>query len=317
MNENSDYVTPALPRKPSLRDIPRLFINTYKKWMASEPFQLSAIVAYYAILSLPALIVIILNLVGAIWGRDIVRGELLDEITKALGQETAESIRLMMLDRGDDKTSIFTSTIGIITLLYGATGVFYQLQTALDKIWGFPNAGAEGIVGILKSRAKSFGFILIIGFLLLISFITTSLLSTFSNRLEVFLPTALIDALFIIDFSISILFIYVLFAALFKYLPSVAIRWKAVRVGAALTALLFVGGKYLLAFYFSTMEPGSTYGAAGSIILVMLWVSYSSLILFFGANFTKVYADAYLDDPHEGFSNIGFVNEGGFKNKNK
>lgn len=281
-------------KKFKIKDVPKLLVSTYKSWDKSEPFQLSAIVAYYAILSLPALVVIILNVVGSVWGRDIVQGELLDEITKALGQQTAESIRLMMVDRGDEETSIFTTIIGVGTLLYGATGVFYQLQDALDKIWELPeDERAKGILGILKNRAKGFGFILIIGFLLLISFVLTSALSTFSNRLALFLPEALLEGMFIIDFLLSLFFIYFLFAALFKYLPSVRVRWRAVRVGAGMTAFLFVVGKYLLALYFSEMQPGSTYGAAGSIILVMLWVSYSSLILFFGAHFTKVYADKY------------------------
>ncbi len=278
-----------------IKHIPKLLVSTYKSWDKSEPFKLSAIVAYYAILSLPALIVIILNVVGSVWGRDIVQGELLDEITKALGQQTAESIRLMMVDRGDEKTSLFTTIIGIGTLLYGATGVFYQLQEALDKIWDIPDdERPKGILGILKSRAKGFGFILIIGFLLLISFVLTSALSTFSNRLALFLPEALLDGMFVIDFLLSLVFIFFLFAALFKFIPSIRVRWRAVKVGAGLTSFLFVLGKYLLAIYFNAMEPGSTYGAAGSVILIMLWVSYSSLILFFGAHFTKVYADRYL-----------------------
>lgn len=296
-----------------LKHIINLLVRTYKKWMDSDPFKLSAIVAYYAILSLPALIVIILNIVGAIWGRDIVQGELLAQITEALGQETAESIRLMMVDRGDESTSIFTSSIGVIVLIYGATGVFFQLQQALDTIWGVDLDENGGILNILKSRAKGFGFILIIGFLLLISFVATSLLSTFSNRLSQFLPDEFIKFFYLIDIAVSLGMIYILFAALFKFLPSVYVRWKAVRVGAGLTALLFVIGKYALAFYFNTMNPGSTYGAAGSVILIMLWVSYSSLILFFGANFTRVYADTYYNEKRELKRGIGFKKMQPFK----
>ncbi len=261
--------------------------------MEKDPFQLSAIVAYYAILSLPALIVLILNIVGSIWGRDIVQGEILDEITKALGQQTAESIRLMMLDRGDEETSIFTTVIGIGTLLYGATGVFYQLQLTLDKIWNVDEEIKEGLWTFLKNRAKAFGFILILGFLLLTSLVITAVLSTFVNRLTIWFGDW-VEAIFAVDFIISLFFIYFLFAVLFRFLPSTRISWKGVRLGAAITSLLFLIGKYLLAYYFKTMEPGSTYGAAGSIILIMLWVSYSSLLLFFGAQFTKVYSDRYL-----------------------
>ncbi len=295
-----------------MRDVPMILKKTYTNWMDSNPFQLSAIVAYYAILSLPALIVVILNIVGSLWGKEIVQGELLGEITKALGQETAESIRIMMLDRGDKETGVFTSIVGVCVLIYGSTGVFFQLQSALNKIWGIPDGENDGIINILKSRAKGFGFILIIGFLLLISFVVTTFISAFSSRLAVYLPDAVVDKIIIIDIIVSLGLIYTLFAALFKFLPNIDIKWRAVRIGAAVTAILFVLGKYLLAYYFKVMEPGSTYGAAGSIILIMLWVSYSSLILFFGANFTKVYANIYIDKPVPKKVSIGFKNRKSF-----
>jgi len=277
-----------------LKHLPKLLVKTYKNWIDTEPFELSAIVAYYAILSLPALIVIILNLVGNIWGKEIVQGELLDEITNTVGIQTAEVIRVMMLDRGDETISLFTSIIGIATLLYGSTSVFYQLQSAFDKIWQVETSKSNGIIRVILSRIKSFGFILIIGFLMLISFVLTTLLSAFSRRIDRFVPDNWFELVYVFDFLTSILFIYLLFGAMFKYLPSNPVRWKAVKIGAALTSILFVIGKYLLAWYFNTMEPGSTYGAAGSVILIMLWVSYSSLILFFGAHFTKVYSNVYL-----------------------
>lgn len=282
-----------------LAHLPKLLKLSAVKWYDSEPFQLSAIVAYYAILSLPAFIIIILNVVGGIWGRDIVQGELLGEISGALGAETAESIRVMIVDKGDKETSVFTTVVGIATLLYGATGVFFQLQSALDKLWNASPRFKSGVIATVFNRIKSFGFILIIGFLLLVSFILTSLLSTFSNRLERFLPDYLIDFIFIFDGLISLGIIYVLFAAMFKFLPNASIPWRSVKIGAAVTAVLFLIGKFLLAIYFGALEPGSTYGAAGSIILIMLWVSYSSLILFFGAQFTKVFFDFYKIEEEE------------------
>ena len=282
------------PEKFKLKHLPKLLVKTASSWFDSEPFERSAVVAYYAILSLPALIIIILNIVGGVWGREIVQGELLGEITKALGQEVAESIRLMMVDRGNESTSIFATVVGIGTLLYGSTGVFFQLQSALDKIWDQKPKYKNSIIATLVSRVKSFGFILIIGFLLLTSFVLTSILSTFSNRLEHLLPEHLFEYLYVFDLLISIGFIYVLFGAMFRFLPSASIPWKSVRVGALLTTILFLIGKYLLAIYFSEMQPGSTYGAAGSVILIMLWVSYSCIILLFGAHFTKVYSDKYV-----------------------
>ncbi|WP_046758924.1 YihY/virulence factor BrkB family protein [Kordia jejudonensis] len=278
----------------NLFDLPKLLLDTSKYWFNSEPFERSAIVAYYSILSLPALIVIIINIVGAIWGKELVQGELLAQISKALGSDTAESIRLMIIDRGEVTTSIVATSIGIGTLIYGATGVFFQIQNVLDKIWDAKPRFKNGFVATIFARLKSFGFILIIGFLLLISFVLTSALSAFSENLKRYLSPNLVEYAFILDIIVSLFIIYALFAAMFKILPNARIPWRAVRVGAALTSLLFVGGKYLLAIYFSEMQPGSTYGAAGAIILVMLWVSYSSLILFFGAHFTKIYAEKYL-----------------------
>jgi len=288
-----------MKRKKKLRinHLPKLLVTAGKSWLNDEPFRLSAIVAYYAILSLPALMIIILNVVGGIWGRELVEGELLGEISTALGPETADSIRLMIVDQGNESTSLFATIVGIGTLIYGSTGVFFQLQSSFDKIWKAEPKYSNDIIAVLVSRLKSFGFILIIGFLLLVSFVLTSLLSTFSNRLEDLLPEFLFQFIFLFDVIISLGFIYILFAAMFKFLPSKQLKWKAVRTGAAITAILFIIGKYLLAIYFSEMQPGSTYGAAGSIILIMLWVSYSSLILFYGAHFTKVYSDVYLKNP--------------------
>ncbi|MBU2929021.1 YihY/virulence factor BrkB family protein [Winogradskyella psychrotolerans] len=285
-------------QKFKIQHLPKLLVAAGKSWFDGEPFQRSAIVAYYAVLSLPALVIIILKVVGSVWGEDIVRGELLGEISSAIGKDAADAIRTMIENQDGEKTSVFATIIGVGTLLYGSTGVFFQLQSALDKIWEQEPAYKNDVVATLMSRVKSFGFILILGFLLLTSFILTSLLSTFSKQLNRFLPDNLFDYLYVVDFLVSLTFIYVLFATMFKYLPSAKISWKSVRVGAALTTILFLIGKYLLALYFNTMEPGSTYGAAGSIILIMLWVSYSSLILLFGAHFTKQYANSYVKNDH-------------------
>lgn len=277
-----------------LAHLPKLLIKTYNSWIEKDPFKLGAVVAYYAILSLPALLIIILNLVGAIWGRELVRSELRSEMASALGSETATSILNMISERGDQPTSVFATALGIGVLLYGATGVFYHLQDVLDNIWGVKESNKKGVIATIIGRLKSFGFILIFGFLMLISFAMTALLNTFSNRIASLFSTKIVGAAYLLDLIISLAFIYLLFAAMFKFLPSKHIRWRAVKVGAALTAILFVLGKYILSYYFGQTEPGSTYGAAGSVIIVMLWTSYSSLILFFGAQFTKVYSDKYL-----------------------
>ena len=279
-----------------LKHIPKLLAKTYNEWMEKEPFQISAVIAYYAILSLPGLLILILELVGGIWGKEIVRGELFAEISSAMGPDTAQSIQEMIADRGSQQTSLVATLLGVGVLIYGATGVFYQLQNSLNDIWEVKPKYSNEVISTLFMRLKGFGFIIIIGFLLLVSFVLTSLLSAFSTQLSKLLPDGMLELGFGLDFILSLGFIYLLFGAMFKYLPSTHVRWKAVKVGAALTALLFLIGKYALAFYFGKAEPGSTYGAAGSIILVMLWVSYSSLIVTFGAQFTKIYSDRYLKE---------------------
>ncbi len=275
------------------RHLPSLIVDTYKEWMADDPFRLSAIVAYYAVLSLPALLVIILNIVGSIWGTEVVQGELTEEFTAALGADTAKAIEGMIAESSNVKKNTISTIIGIATLLYGATGVFYQLKISLNQIWSIKPDPKAPVKKIVIDRARSFAFILVIGFLLLISFIMTTAISALSNFIISNLPDVFLYLAYVIDTVVSLGLISLLFALMFRYLPDVKIEWKTVWVGAILTGVLFIIGKLLLSLYFVQMDPGSTYGAAGSIVLILLWASYSCLILFFGAEFTSIYANRY------------------------
>ena len=275
------------------KHLPSILVKTYKVWMEDDPFRLSAVVAYYAVLSLPALLIIILNVVGSIWGTEVVQGQLTDEFTTALGSDTALAIESMITESSDEKRNTISTIIGIATLLFGATGVFYQLKISLNHIWGIQPDPKAVLKKIAIDRARSFAFILVIGFLLLISFIMTAAITALSNFISSNLPQVFIYLAYTIDSIMSIGIISLLFALIFRYLPDAKIQWKTVWIGALLTAVLFVIGKLLLSLYFARMQPGSTYGSAGSVVLILLWVSYSCLILFFGAAFTKVYADHY------------------------
>jgi membrane protein len=192
-----------------------------------------------------------------------------------------------------DDQSVWATALGIAVLIYGATGVFYQLQMTLNQFWQVKSNPKSGWKRLIIDRAQSFAFILVIGFLLLISMV----LSTGINVLDEFLEKALFGFTFYIvyflNMLISLAVITGLFALMFKFLPDARIRWKTVWTGAFLTAVLFTIGKFALGIYFGASNPASAYGAAGSIILILLWVSYSSLILFFGAKFTYVYAERY------------------------
>lgn len=286
-------------------DLPSLLMKTYRSWIEKEPFRLSAVVAYYAVLSLPGLLVIIINLVGLIWGKEIVQGELTKEISNALGNATAQSIQNIIIEtKGSNKNSIAT-ILGIATLIYGATGVFYHLQLSLNEIWSLQHNSKSNILKLVIDRAKSFAFILAIGFLLLISFFVTAAISALRDYLRQILPDLVVYITFFMDSIVSFGIITVLFALMFKYMPDTKVRWRSVRIGALITGALFLVGKTLIGFYFGQVEPGSTYGAAGTIVLVLLWVSYACLILFFGAQFTNIYARKYgLDESIDTANNI-------------
>ena len=281
------------PQTFAIHHLPTLITDTYKAWMADDPFRLSAIVAYYAVISLPALLVIIINLVGSIWGYEIVQGRLTDEFSLALGKDAAISIETIIRETRSSDKNVWSTILGIGTLLFGATGVFYQLKISLNEIWEIAPKPNAKIWKVITDRVLSFAFVLVIGFLLLISFIVTAAISVLNEYIREVLPDLIIYVAYLLDFIVSIGIISTLFALMFKFLPDAKIQWKTVWIGAVLTAILFVIGKFLLGIYFGQADPGSTYGAAGTIVLVLLWVSYSSLIFFFGAEFTYVYVQKY------------------------
>lgn len=293
METNEEHMNKIAPARFKLSHIPSLMVESFKQWNDANPWRLSAVIAYYAVLSLPALMVIVINTVGAIWGVEIVTGRLTDELASAMGPETAEFIRNMVEQTQTSGKSTIASIIGIGVLVFGASGVFFHLKISINDIWGLKQTDDVKWYYTLWDRAVSFGFVLVLGFLLLISFILTALLSMFSDFIRGVLPEFVVVFAFVVDFSISYGVISLLFALIFKYLPDAKIRWKSVWIGALLTSFLFSISKFLLGVYFGAAEPGSTYGAAGSIILVLLWVSYSCLIFFYGAEFTKVFSIRY------------------------
>lgn len=291
--ETEDNMANMTPSRFKITHIPSLVVESFKQWNEADPWRLSAVIAYYAVLSLPALMVIVINTVGAIWGVELVTGKLNNELASAMGPETAKFMTDMVEQTQSSDKSRLASILGIGVLVFGASGVFYHLKISINSVWGLKQTEDMKWYYTLWDRAVSFGFVLVLGFLLLISFVLTALLSLFSDFIKSILPEFVVVFAFVVDFLISYGVIAVLFALIFKYLPDAKIRWKSVWVGAFLTSFLFSISKFLLGVYFGAAEPGSTYGAAGSIILVLLWVSYSCLIFFYGAEFTKVFSVRY------------------------
>ena len=268
----------------------RILKKTALAWNAADPFREAAVISYYAIFSIPALLVIIIAAAGLVFGKEAVSGHISSQISSAMGADTATQVEEIVAKASETKTSIWASIIGVITLILGATGVFAQLQKSLNLIWEVEARPKKAWLKSLKDRLFSFGLILSIGFLLLISLLISAGLSAFSDWIKAYLPDFMMFIFRLLSFIISFGVITVLFTLMFKILPDVKIKWKNVWIGAMITALLFIVGKFALGLYFGKAEPGSTYGAAGSIILIMLWVNYSSMIVFFGAEYTKQFS---------------------------
>lgn len=282
-----------LTSKFKIKDTFSLLKETAIKWNADNPFRLGAVVAYYAVLALPGLMVLLINMVGFIWGKEIVSGQLTNEISSAIGTEAAKAIQDMVSETQGGNKTLISSIIGIATLVFGATGVFYQLQISLNEIFEMKIDPDASMWKVVTDRARGFGFILVIGFLLLTSFVVSAGINILSDFIIRMLPDILLYLAYILNFVLSLTIISILFTLIFRFLPDIRTNWKTVVPGAIITSILFVIGKELLGFYFGKADPASAYGAAGSIVLILLWVSYSCLILFFGAEFTWVYAKRY------------------------
>jgi len=272
-----------------------LFKTTSKNWWNRDPFKESSIIAYNAIFSLPGLLVVVITVAGYFFGDDAVSGRLHKQVAEAMGTDTADQIQNMILLANKSKDSVWASILGIVIIFVGATGVFVQLQKSLNTIWEVKaSITKSGIWSFLRTRIFSFGLILSISFLLLISLLLSSLLSALSSWVLRHWSESILIVFKILNIVFSFAIITVLFALMFKFLPDAKIKWQSVWIGALVTSLLFVLGKSGLGLYFGKAEPGSGYGAAGSIILILLWTSYSSMIVFFGAEFTKVYSDNFI-----------------------
>jgi membrane protein len=275
-------------------EIKELLVETGKRWMEANAFRQSAAISYYTIFAIPGLMIIIIWAAGLFFGEEAVRGEISNQISGMIGSGTAESVEEITKESSvEGDSSWFMKILGIGALVFGATTLFFQLQQSLNYLWDVEAAPENNLKKLLLDRASSLGLILVIAFLLLISLVISSLISVLSGFISGQFGDEVIVLVKVFDFVLSIAIISLLFAVMFKVLPDVEIQWKSVWVGAIVTAVLFTIGKELLGFYFGIADPSSSFGAAGTIILLILWVNYSCLILFFGAEFTQVYAKKF------------------------
>lgn len=269
--------------------------ETFNDFLDDDCTSLAAALSYYTLFSLPALLVIIITLVGAIWGQEAASGEIRQQIQSLIGSEAATQVQTMIASAGEgvsEGSGLLPTFIGIGVFLFGATGAFMQLQAALNKVWEVaPDPEVGGVKNFISKRLLSFGMILGMGFLLLVSLAASAAISAFGDVLTRLLPGDFSGHLLgILNFVVSLFIITILFAATFKILPDAIIRWQEVAIGALFTAALFVLGKSLIGMYLGRSDVGSAYGAAGSLALILVWVYYSANILFLGAEFTQSYA---------------------------
>jgi len=263
--------------------------ETFTEWNNSNASNDSASLAYYAIFSIPGLLIIIIWLAGYFFGEDAIRGQISTQISGMMGAEASKSVEEMIAGALIDKENIFMKIVGIGSLIFGSTTLFFQLQKSLNNLWDVEAAPKKALVKFLLDRANSLGMILILGFLLMITMVLTLLISILNNFITRYFGLETYYVVELINFGVGFGITVLLFAMMFKVLPDVEISWKSVWKGAILTSGLFTLGKFLLSLYFSEFKPTSAFGTAGTIILVMLWINYSCMMIFFGAEFTKVY----------------------------
>ena len=272
-----------------VRGILGLLKHTAVDFWNDECPRMAAALSYYTVFSLPALLILIITIAGTIWNPDQIRGAIETQMGSLVGPEAALQVRTMISHANSDEPgSILTKLVGVGALIFGATGAFIQMQTALNDAWKVePDPSQGGIKNFIVKRVFSFGLILFIAFMLLVSLALTAGLSALGERFGGGLPETMLQ---ILNFVVSFGIITALFAAMFKVMPDATISWRDVWVGAVVTALLFVGGKFAIAFYLGRSDPGSAFGAAGSLALILIWIYYASMILLFGAEFTEAWA---------------------------
>ena len=260
-----------------------------QEWLDDDATRLSAALAFYTILSIAPLLVIATAVTGMVLGDEAANGQLERQVRGFSGDAAAEVLKTTVQNADRPKTGALATVIGVVTLLFGASGVFGELQGALNTAWDVKPKPGRGVWGIVRDRFLSFGMVLVVGFLLLVSLFVTATLSAVGDRLTGMvpgLPTLMLVANFVLSFAVVTL----LFAAIFKVLPDAKIAWRDVWFGAAVTAGLFTLGKYLIGLYLGTAGIATPFGAAGSVVAFVVWVYYSGLIVFFGAELTQVVA---------------------------
>jgi membrane protein len=275
--------------KAKLRLFWSLLKESAEEWDKDNALRLSAALSYYTIFSLAPLLIIATAIAGLAFGGEAVRGELSSQLTAFLGAEGAKAVQGIVASAQKPTSGVIATITGIVALLVGATGVFTELKSAINQVWGIVPKQSAGIKGFFRDRLLSFAMVACVGFLLLVSLILNTVLAAASKYFATYFPLPGI-ALPLLYSVVSLLLVITLFALIFKVLPETHVRWRDVWHGAALTGVLFTIGKFIIGLYLGRSGVTSAFGASASVVLILVWTYYSSLILFLGAEFTEVYA---------------------------
>ena len=277
--------------KFSLKDIWSIIKQSFSDFIDNKVLKLSAALAFYTIFSLPAMLIIVISVSDIFYGRAAIEGTLYNQIAGFVGSEAAIQIQEAIRGAALSKSSYFATIVGIVTLLFGATSVFYEIQDSINYIWKLKSKPkGTGFLKMIINRLLSFSLVISLGFLLLVSLLINGLMDMLITRLTAMFPELTVIMVYIVNVIITFGITALLFAMIFKVLPDARIKWKHVRAGAITTAILFMVGKFLIGYYLGHSKLSSTYGTAGSVIVMLLWVYYSAMILYFGAVFTHVFA---------------------------
>ncbi len=266
-----------------------IFKETIKKFVQDDPMTYSASIAFYTIFSLPAVLIIMVVVAGYFFGEAAVSGELYHQMKDLVGSNSADQIQSIIQNASQTETGTVATIIGIATLAFSATTVFVSIQNALNSIWKVKAKPKKGWLKLILDRVMSFTIVVTLGFLLLVSLLLEAALRIFGDYIAS-ITDITFNIMRFINYGISLVVITCVFALVFRVLPDARIRWKDVWAGAFVTTLLFTLGKYLISLYLGTSAIATTYGAAGSLVLILVWVYYSSVILLLGAEFTQVYS---------------------------
>jgi membrane protein len=282
----------------NIKGVTTVIWRSLKDFMGDKVLRMSAALAYYTIFSLAPILILVISILDKFYKREAIEGQIYGQISSFVGHDAALQIQQIIANTAVDDKSSFAAIFSIIVLVFSATSVFGEIQDSINQIWRIKAKPRKGWLKMIVNRLLSFSILISIGFLLLVSLLLNAIIDAISGRLSMMLPQLSVVFIYIVNLLLVFGITTLLFAIIFKVLPDAKIKWKHVIAGAITTSTLFMLGKGAISFYIGRSDINSTYGAAGSIVIVLLWVYYSSTILYFGAEFTRNYSEWKEDRIH-------------------